>query len=234
MPIGGAKPKPAGQTRHRVKPVHEWSDIPNVPFEGAPALPRSLAAAARPAPEPLRPLGKEGLALWQRVWARPGSKALDEDEVLVLCEQMDERVALRYSVLKLGSWHDRAALRVIDAQLAIGLAAVTAAVGRQAAPSYPPATRRWWQAVSRMPHCARWSASDWQFALDTAVIAAAFHAGNHRLAGELRAREKVMGTTADARRDLRIRYVDDQGAVVDDALTSSVTAMDDYRRMARG
>jgi hypothetical protein len=232
MPVRGRKPKPDGVKRNRMKPAYEWVEVLNVPHAGAPSLPRSLAAAARAAPEPLRPLGKEGLALWQRLWSHAGSKALDEDDVCLLCEQMDERCALRFQVLKLGSWHDRAALRVLDAQLAVGLAAIASTLAAQAAPSYPPATRRWWRAVSTMPHCSLWLEADWQFALDTAAIAAAFHNGNHRLAGELRAREKVMGTTADARRDLRIRYVDDTGTVVDDEHTASVTAMDEYRAMA--
>src|SRR6476620_8738633 len=39
MAIRGAKPKPAGQARHRNPVVHEWIEVPNVPFEGAPKLP---------------------------------------------------------------------------------------------------------------------------------------------------------------------------------------------------
>lgn len=70
------------------------------------------------------------------------------------------------------------------------------------------ATVQWWEAVSTMPHCALWDREDWQFALDTARIHSQFARGKLTLAGELRIREKVMGTTLDARRDLRIRYVD--------------------------
>ena len=73
---------------------------------------------------------------------------------------------------------------------------------------WPKSTRRWWQVVSAMPHCVLWDDGDWQFALDTAVIAAAFHDGDMRVTTELRQREKILGTTLDARRDLRIRYVD--------------------------
>ncbi len=40
----------------------------------------------------------------------------------------------------------------------------------------------------------------------TALVAAAFHGGDTRSAAELRQREKVLGTTMDSRRDLRIRY----------------------------
>lgn len=73
---------------------------------------------------------------------------------------------------------------------------------------WPAGTRRWWAVLCRMPHCVLWAESDWQFALDTALIAKAFHEGEMRVATELRQREKILGTTADARRDLRIRYVD--------------------------
>lgn len=72
-------------------------------------------------------------------------------------------------------------------------------------------TRAWWDAVSKMPHCALWEPADWQFALDTAAIHAQFAEGDMKVAGELRIREKVMGTTLDARRDLRIRYIDPNG-----------------------
>lgn len=69
-------------------------------------------------------------------------------------------------------------------------------------------TRDWWDAVRSMPHCTLWTKTDWQFALSTAFVADEAFAGNTGAAGELRQREKVMGTTWDARRDLRIRYVD--------------------------
>ena len=82
-----------------------------------------------------------------------------------------------------------------------------------------------------MPHCALWGEEDWAFAIDTAYISAAFHAGDIKAATELRQREKVMGTTLDARRDLRIRYVP-AGTV--DAASAGVMAIDDYRARLRG
>ncbi len=68
--------------------------------------------------------------------------------------------------------------------------------------------------------------------MDTAIVAAAFHSGSVAAAAELRQREKILGTTLDARRDLRIRYVDpgapaeteDQGEEA-----PSVASLDDYR-----
>jgi hypothetical protein len=91
---------------------------------------------------------------------------------------------------------------------------------------WPEATRQWWKVISRMPHCRLWAPGDWQFALDTALIAAAFHAGDIKQAVELRQREKVMGTTLDARRDLRIRYT--EPLPKEERL--GVTAIADYRR----
>jgi len=91
---------------------------------------------------------------------------------------------------------------------------------------WPDATRSWWKVISRMPHCRLWNPGDWQFALDTAMIAAAFHAGDIKQAVELRQREKVMGTTLDARRDLRIRYIEP----LPKEERVGVTAIEDYRR----
>jgi hypothetical protein len=70
-----------------------------------------------------------------------------------------------------------------------------------------PMTLDWWATVSRMPHCKLWADSDWMFALSTAQVADAAFCGVASAATELRNREKVMGTTVEFRRDLRIRYV---------------------------
>jgi hypothetical protein len=70
-----------------------------------------------------------------------------------------------------------------------------------------PGTARWWAALTTMPHCSLWTPSTWMFAVDTAVLHQAFEGGETRLAAEIRIREKVLGTTLDALRDLRIRYV---------------------------
>lgn len=69
-------------------------------------------------------------------------------------------------------------------------------------------TRTWWNALIQMPHCILWQASDWAFAVDTAMVHAMANHGSMAAMAELRMREKVMGTTVDARRDLRIRYVE--------------------------
>src|SRR5690348_12813086 len=101
MAVEGRKPKEDGQRVNRVKPTHEWDEIPNIPYVG-------------------------------------------------------ERPAMPYK-------------------------------GR--------ATVAWWERVTRLPHCALWNEGDWQFALDTARIHSAFARGKLTLAGELRIRERMMGTT---------------------------------------
>ena len=95
---------------------------------------------------------------------------------------------------------------------------------------WPKSTKRWWQVVSRMPHCILWGEADWQFALDTALIAAVFYQGEVKVATELRQLEKVMGTTLDSRRDLRIKYVE-PGAEKE---RPAITAIEDYRKKLRG
>ena len=91
---------------------------------------------------------------------------------------------------------------------------------------WPAWTRRWWRAISRMPHCVLWTAAEWRYALDTAMVAAAFHSGDLKQAKELRQREAVLGTTLDARRQLRIRYVDAPPV----QRPTGATAIEDYRR----
>jgi hypothetical protein len=144
MPVTGRKPKPDGQKRNRMKPVHDWVEVQDVPFSSGRPLPR--------APR----------------WV--------------------------------GQW--------------------------------PAATKRWWATVSTMPHCVLWDNSDWGFAEDTALLAARFHEGDVRVATELRNREKVLGTTIDFRRDLRIRYVSEMAT--ESEADGTITAMDDYRRMVGG
>lgn len=73
----------------------------------------------------------------------------------------------------------------------------------------PPSVRRWWAALRAMPHCVLWTETDWQYALSTAELKVLFYdAPTSSLAAELRQREDQMGTTVEARRKLRIRYVD--------------------------
>lgn len=93
MPRTGRPPVPAERKRARGNP-------------GKRALPAKAEVVALPAaagvPEPERELGPVGLALWGRVWANGSrwiSPATDLDLVLVVCEQLDEREALRRALM---------------------------------------------------------------------------------------------------------------------------------------
>jgi len=83
----------------------------------------TLLPPAEGPPTPPRPLGPEGRRLWARVWdagktwVSPGS---DLDMVLLACETLDERVALRLRLLQAGDaadWRERVALRQLDEQI---------------------------------------------------------------------------------------------------------------------
>lgn len=79
---------------------------------------------------------------------------------------------------------------------------------------YHPLVTTWWDMVRAMPHCVTWTPTDWQYAVETALLKHFFWvdaaAGEVKTtaATEIRRREDNMGTTEEARRKLRIRYVD--------------------------
>src|SRR4051812_9113658 len=43
-------------------------------------------------------------------------------------------------------------------------------VGAANSKTWPSSTLEWWRDISRMPHAARWTDSEWRFAMDTAEI----------------------------------------------------------------
>ncbi len=92
---------------------------------------------------------------------------------------------------------------------------------------WPDATKAKWETWRSMPHCRLWGTAEWSFALDSIEYAALIHDGEPKWGTELRNREKVLGTTADFRRDLRIRYIE---PAVNDA-PAEVARMDDYRNL---
>jgi len=80
---------------------------------------------------------------------------------------------------------------------------------------WDPRVRSWWQMVRRMPHAVLWSEMDWHEALVTAYMwqdwysdffaEGSIHANKST---EIRRRCDNLGTSMEARRKLRIRYVD--------------------------
>lgn len=99
-------------------------------------------------------------------------------------------------------------------------------------------TKAWWKTISSMPHCVLWTPADWEFALATAIVADMLFQGDRQAAGELRIREKVLGTTLDARRDLRIRHVKPEKAPSNASSsskgTATVTSLADRRAKLTG
>ena len=88
-------------------------------------------------------------------------------------------------------------------------------------------TKRWWGTISAMPHCVLWTDADWEFAFASAAVHAQWvEQQTSSAAVELRNREKVLGTTLDYRRDLRIRYVP---VKAEDEGPAGVARLDDYR-----
>jgi hypothetical protein len=85
-----------------------------------------------------------------------------------------------------------------------------------------------WAAWRSMPHARLWGEPDWQYALDTAELAASAFDESAKvgLLAELRFREKVMGTTWSARQDMHIRYVEPADVA---AHPATVTSLEQYR-----
>lgn len=94
---------------------------------------------------------------------------------------------------------------------------------------WPERTKQKWDAWRAMPHAALWGPAEWDYALDSIEVAAKFHVdGDVKYAVELRNREKVLGTTLDFLRALRIRYVEPKP---ESESAAGVTNIADYREL---
>lgn len=72
---------------------------------------------------------------------------------------------------------------------------------------WPEATRRWWATWGAEPMAQDFTATDWDFLLDTALLhAKVWGAGDLKLLPELRLRVAKMGATSEDRARLRIAY----------------------------
>ena len=105
----GRPPKPIEQKRRLGNPGRR--PLPDATI----AIPTQVEA-----PEPHRPLGSVGREFWDRVWSRGFtwiSPQMDIELLQMVCEQIDERQALRMRVLRDNDWRERASLRALDAQV---------------------------------------------------------------------------------------------------------------------
>lgn len=72
---------------------------------------------------------------------------------------------------------------------------------------WPEATRRWWATWGAEPLAQDFTATDWDFLLDTALLhAKVWGAGDLKSLPELRLRVAKMGATGEDRARLRITY----------------------------
>lgn len=132
-------PRPTGRPP---KPIEEKIRTGNPGHRKLPtrATLTVLPGASKP-PEPHRPLNPVGRELWDRIWTSPAAwlaDRVDNEHVLILCEQLDERDTLRKlitadtiatmqaakdqdRVLPTRLWRERSALRQLDAQISEGL-----------------------------------------------------------------------------------------------------------------
>lgn len=97
----------------------------------------------------------------------------------------------------------------------------------------------WWNIICRMPHTVDWKESDWQFAVETMLLREAWwktyaRNGNPQpsVMVELRRRDDQMGTTMEARRKLRIRYIEPRisESEIEAIGASSVSSLADRRK----
>lgn len=73
---------------------------------------------------------------------------------------------------------------------------------------WPVVTLAWWETWRHSPQAASFTATDWDFLVDTALLHARFWAGDEKVAGELRLRVAKFGATPEDRARLRMQIGD--------------------------
>lgn len=81
---------------------------------------------------------------------------------------------------------------------------LTLAGARQVA--FPPATKKWWETWKASPQAETFTATDWSFLLDTAILHARLWQGDGSVAAELRIRVAKFGATVEDRARLRMTF----------------------------
>lgn len=72
--------------------------------------------------------------------------------------------------------------------------------------AWPQRTRTWWARWGRAPQADRFTALEWDYLLDTAVLHGRLWRGETSVAAELRLRLAKFGATPDDQQRLRLRY----------------------------
>jgi len=79
---------------------------------------------------------------------------------------------------------------------------------------WPKRTREWWKMWGESAQAAHFTATDWEFLLETALLHARFWGGESSLAGELRLRVAKFGATPEDRQRLRYEFLEEEQAPV--------------------
>lgn len=72
--------------------------------------------------------------------------------------------------------------------------------------AWPAVTQSWWQMWAESPLSTEFTASDWSFLLDTALLHARLWSGDPKVGPELRLRVAKFGATPEDRARLRITF----------------------------
>lgn len=70
---------------------------------------------------------------------------------------------------------------------------------------WPVVTLAWWATWTNSPQARTFTATDWDFLVDTALLHARFWKGDEKVAGELRLRVAKFGATPEDRARLRMQ-----------------------------
>lgn len=73
---------------------------------------------------------------------------------------------------------------------------------------WPAQTRAWWETWRESPQAQAYTATDWDYLMDTALLHAELWTGNGAVAAELRLRVAKFGATPEDRQRLKMQIVD--------------------------
>lgn len=98
---------------------------------------------------------------------------------------------------------------------------------------WPAQTRRWWESWRRSPQAVTFTATDWDFLLDSAVLHAALWRGDVKAAAELRLRVALFGATPADRARLRLSVKAPAAGAVPEARAAAAAASSASKRRSR-
>lgn len=98
---------------------------------------------------------------------------------------------------------------------------------------WPIPTLAWWETWRRSPQAAHFTATDWDFLVDTALLHARFWSGEASMASELRLRVAKFGATPEDRARLRMQVGDPSGGRPDEPEAGARRSRYEHLRVAK-